>query len=133
MDKFFADLKNAAGKVAKKSTELYELSRVKLSIASTKSEIDACFKTLGSIVYHSQRSETEPDADTIEATLSKIDELYEKLEELTELSSHLKNEKLCPVCTKSNAKDAQFCSDCGYRFTFEEYNTESEDETVVEE
>lgn len=117
MDKFFSEIKNTADKVIKKSGNLVELSKVKFQIASTKSEIGASFKELGELVYRAQKTEENPDTQIIEGTITKIDELYAKLEVLMAESSSLKNEKLCPSCEKSNPKNAQFCSDCGYKFS----------------
>ncbi len=116
MEKFFTEIKNTADKVIKKSGELVELSKVKFQIANTKSEIGANFKELGELVYHAQKSEAQPDTQIIEGTISKIDELYAKLEALMAENSSLKNEKLCPSCEKSNPKSAQFCLGCGYKF-----------------
>ena len=47
MERFFSGIKNKADKVAKKSGELVELSKAKLNILSTKSNIDTSFKSLG--------------------------------------------------------------------------------------
>lgn len=123
MEKFISEIKNRADKVAKKSGELVEISKTKLSMANTKSEISSNFKILGELVYLSQKASTESDPQKIEETISKIDELYERLGELSELNSMLKNEKNCPNCKKSNSIDAQFCSGCGYKFS----NNDSED------
>ena len=116
MEKFFTEIKNTADKVIKKSGELVELSKVKFQIANTKSEIGANFKELGELVYHAQKSEAQPDTQIIEGTITKIDELYAKLEALMAENSSLKNEKICPSCEKSNPKGAQFCLGCGYKF-----------------
>lgn len=129
MDKFFSEIRNTADKVAKKSSELVEMSKVKLSMANTKSEIGTNFKILGELVYLSQKDGAEPDTKKIEETIAKINELYERLEELAEISSTLKKEKVCPNCTKSNPADALFCYGCGHKFAQE--NTE-EDENIEE-
>ncbi len=130
MDNFFSEIKNTADKVAKKSSELVEMSKVKLSMVNTKSEIGANFKVLGELVYLSQRDGSEPDTTKIEETIAKINELYERLDELSEVSSTLKNEKMCPNCTKSNPADAQFCSGCGHKFSD---NNPDDDDLNVEE
>ncbi len=130
MEKFFTEIKNTADKVIKKSGELVELSKVKFQIANTKSEIGANFKELGELVYHAQKSEAQPDTQIIEGTITKIDELYAKLEALMAENSSLKNEKLCPSCEKSNPNDAQFCLDCGYKFAS---SNDAEDDKTVEE
>ena len=130
MDNFFSEIKNTAGKAVKKSSELVEMSKVKLNMVNTKSEISANFKVLGELVYLSQKDGAEPDTKKIEETIAKINELYERLDELTEVSSTLKNEKVCPNCTKSNPTDAQFCSGCGHKFTD---NNPDDDDLNVEE
>ena len=130
MDNFVSEIKNTADKVAKKSSELVEMSKVKLSMVNTKSEIGTNFKVLGELVYLSQKDGAEPDTKKIEETIAKINELYDRLDELSEVSSTLKNEKICPNCTKSNPADAQFCSGCGYKFT---NNDPDDDDLNVEE
>jgi len=124
MDKFFTEIKNTADKVAKKSGELYELSKAKLSMASVKSEISTNFKVLGELVYLSQKNVTETDAQKIEETIAKIDVLYERLEELLQSAAALKNEKLCTSCGKSNPLSSAFCSECGKPFSAQEEDVE---------
>lgn len=130
MDKFFSEIKNTADKVAKKSGELVEMSKVKLSIVSTKSEIGTNFKMLGELVYLAQRNGQEPDTKKIEETIEKINELYDKLDELSEVSSALKNEKICAYCGKSNPIEQPFCGGCGQKFKSE---APADDDDIVEE
>lgn len=117
MENFLAELKNTAGKVFKKSGELVELSKTKLSIASIKSDISANFKLLGEIVYLSQREGSEAATEEIEEIFARIDSLYEKMADLNEAATGLMNKKLCPECDEANEADAVFCSRCGYNFT----------------
>ena len=120
MERIISEIKTTAGKVAKKSGELVELSKAKLNIANTKSSINANLKILGELLYFSHRDETEIDSDKLEETMEKIDELYEKLAEYDEIAAGLMNKKLCPECRKANESDATFCSKCGYKFTEDE-------------
>ncbi len=115
MDKIISEIKSTADKVVKKSVELAELSKIKLSIASTKSEIGANYKTLGELVYLAQKSE-KADNDKITEIIEKIDKLNERLEELNEIYSSLKNEKICPDCSKANPMDQAYCGSCGHKF-----------------
>ena len=114
MEKIISEIKQAADKVAKKSSELLELSKVKLSIVNTKSSIDSNFKLLGELLYHSQKDNSEITPETLEEIISKLDDLYEKLAELDESSAHLSNKKICKNCKKANDIDAVFCSRCGF-------------------
>lgn len=116
MDKFISELKNTADKVAKKSGELVELSKAKLNIATTKSNIEANFKVLGRLVYMSQKENEEINAEELENIILKIDSLHENLEVYSNIVAGLTNKKICPNCQKANDSDATFCSGCGTEF-----------------
>ena len=132
MDKIISELKSTADKVAKKSGELVEISKIKLNMVTTKSEIGTNFKVLGELVYLAQRNANEENTEKIEETIKKIDELYEKLSELTELSSALKNEKICVFCGKSNPIDQPFCGGCGQKIARDEESGADDFEEVVD-
>ncbi len=116
MDRIISEIKNTADKVAKKSGELVELSKTKLNIANTKSDISTNFKLLGEMVYIAQRDNTEVNPERFEEIITKIDVLYERLAELNEIANGLMNKKLCPECNKTNEINAAFCSACGYQY-----------------
>ena len=116
MDRIISEIKNTASKVAKKSGELVELSKVKLNIGNTKSGINSNFRLLGEMIYFSQNEENEIEHEKITETIQKIDDLYEKLAELKIIEAGLANKKLCPHCNKQNDADSTFCSFCGCNF-----------------
>ena len=117
MEKIISEIKNTANKVAKKSSELVELSKVKISIINTKSAIDSNFKKLGELLYLSQKDNADDNTESFNEIISEIDSLYEKLSEYNDVSATLSNKKVCPECEKANDNDASFCSRCGYNFT----------------
>lgn len=117
MEKIISEIKNTANKVAKKSSELMELSKVKISIINTKSAIDSNFKKLGELLYLSQKENADDNTENFNEIISEIDNLYEKLSEYKDISAALSNKKLCPECEKANESEAVFCSHCGYNFT----------------
>ena len=59
MERIISEIKTTADIVAKKSTELVELSKVKLNIANTKSKINTNFRILGEMIYISQKDDDE--------------------------------------------------------------------------
>lgn len=120
MEKIISEIKQAADKVAKKSSELFELSKLKLNIANTKSSIDSNFKKLGELLYNSQKDDYDISSESLENMISKIDGLYEKLTQLEEASALISNKKICPNCKKANNNDATFCSQCGFDLSDEE-------------
>ncbi len=119
MERIISEIKNTADKVAKKSGELVELSKAKLNIANTKSDISANFKLLGEMIYVAQREDTEVNPERLDALIAKIDVLYERLAEFNEIANGLMNKKLCPECDKTNDVNASFCSYCGHHYTEE--------------
>ena len=58
MDKFFSDIKKTFGGAVKKSGEVVELTKLKLAIADTKSELKAKFCELGEMFYKEQKGES---------------------------------------------------------------------------
>ena len=113
MENFLSEIKSKANKVAKKSGEFFELSKIKLNIANTKSDISSQFKLLGEMVYVAHRDSIEVDAEKFEEIIAQIDALYAKC---SESAAGLSNKKLCPECEKTNDINASFCSGCGYRY-----------------
>lgn len=120
MDKVISEIKSAADKVAKKSSELVELSKIKLNILSTKSSIDEQYKKLGKLVYTSQKETADDISAKFEEVIAKIDKLHEKLAELEEASAQVSNKVICPACKKVNSADAEFCSQCGLDLSYDE-------------
>lgn len=116
MDRIISEIRNTADKVAKKSSELVELSKAKLNISNTKSSLNSNFRILGELIYLSHKEESDIDSSKIEETIEKIDSLYEKLAEFENIAAALSNKKLCPECRNQNDTNAVFCSSCGYNF-----------------
>ncbi len=119
MEKIFSDIKSTASKIAKKSGELVELSKLKLSVASTKSDIELNFQKLGKLIYLSRKDDSEISHNDLDDIFTEIDNLYDKLAEQNDTIANLTNKKLCPECHSSNETDAQFCSRCGFQFAVE--------------
>ena len=125
MDKFFSDIKKTFGGAVKKSGEVVELTKLKLAIADTKSEIKSKFRQLGEMFYKEQKGESA-DLEQTEDIIMQIDELKEILEAQESKLASLKKQKICPNCNSSIDADAKFCSRCGERFADDEYDVEYE-------
>lgn len=106
-DDVVVNAKSAANAVSKKAGELYDVSKLKLSAANLRGELNKAYKTFGEAVYNNA-----PEAD-LEECKSKIKELKECLREVTELLNTTKNQGTCPECGASVIKGAQFCHSCG--------------------
>lgn len=130
MDNIFSDIKSTMGNAVKKSGELLEITKVKISIGETKTKLDEKYKELGEKIYTAKKEETDLTSD-FEAIIWQIDELYEVLKNQELKLASLKNEKMCSNCNKNNIDTAVFCSHCGTKF--EEEMEEEEEDTVEEE
>lgn len=130
MEKILSEIKNTADKVVKKSGELVELSKIKLGIAGVKSEIGTNYKMLGELVYRMQKDD-ETDTEKINEVIAKIDELYERLDELNDVCAALKNEKVCSNCGKRNPLDQPFCGGCGQKFP--DYEEPAQEGEVIDD
>lgn len=114
MEKIFEDIKNSVGSAVKKSGELVEITKVRLAIADTKSEIKSKLAMLGEEVYFAQKNDLSPESAA--ELIGELDELYAILEAQEAKLATLKKQKVCPVCDMPSDSDAVFCSRCGKKF-----------------
>ena len=104
-----------AKSAAKKSTEIVEITKLKVAVAEEMSAIDKIFRSIGEAIYETYKTGEEADF-SFEAKCGALDEAYEKVDDLNARIAELKNTKICPTCKKHMEKDALFCSVCGERF-----------------
>ena len=55
----------------------------------------------------------EDCSETMDILCDEIELILNDLEELDQLISEKKNQKICPACGAKIAKDSKFCSKCG--------------------
>ena len=112
MDRIISEIKNTADKVVKKSGELVEITKVKLSIVDIKNKIDARFKELGRIVYNASGPEYS-EAEGADAIIEELNALYEELKKTEERLAELKSEVVCKSCGSLSSDDSLYCRKCG--------------------
>ena len=113
---YYQKLKSKNIKMAmKKSSDLVETTKLKLSVTDTENEIDNIMRKMGELLYEAYKTGGE-SYSSLEEQCELIDSKYEKIEELTKQISEHKNAKICPNCKKQMEKDASFCSSCGAKF-----------------
>lgn len=115
MEKILADLKNTAKSAVKKSSELLEIGKLKLSLVDIRSEIEKAYTALGKALYDAEKSGSE-DAEALQAMIYDIDELFEKLAKAEEQCAELKKVKKCKGCGAVCSENSNFCAVCGERF-----------------
>lgn len=112
IDELFGKALNMADAAGKKTGELVEVSRLKLSLAKLNTSIDEEYKNLGKIVYE-MRSIEKADTHAVDEICEKIVVLREKIKQLEQQIAILTNTNLCECCKNSNPSCALFCSKCG--------------------
>ena len=113
---FFDQVKKTAAdvaqKVAKKSNELVEVSKIKYEIYDLNADIKKLYAEIGKQVYAQMKdSDALPEdvmmkCEIIEAKLAKIEALKRK-------EKNLKQQITCPVCHRECGKDDAVCPYCG--------------------
>ncbi len=113
---FFDNVKTVVGNtaevVAKKSSELIEISKIKYSIYDLNSEIKRLTGTLGELVYTCYKANDEAN-DKIKEICEQIDAKHQEIAELKEQLNNIKNEVECPSCGKLCSVDTKYCPYCG--------------------
>ena len=115
MEKILSDLKNTAKSAVKKSGELFEIGKLKLSLVDIRNEIDKAYQALGKALYEAEKTGGE-DAEALQAMIYDIDELFEKLVKAEEQCAELKKEKKCKGCGAICSENSNFCAACGEKF-----------------
>ncbi len=107
-------LTSATKKVLRKSSEIYETTKVSLKISSLKSDIDAKYAEIGKAAYKSYKGE-EISSDAAEKLFMEIDKINDEIAELSQKLSDMKDVVICPECGSEISKDSMFCANCGER------------------
>ena len=115
VNEIWDEVKKAAGKAEKKTNELIDRSKIKISIMNVNSEIKQKYQKLGEIVYYNKNNKID-DEDIIRICIAELDGLHIKLENLKKKANEAAKLKTCPNCGKANGKDASYCSKCGSEF-----------------
>ena len=96
--------------ITKKSGELFEASKIQLSILELNRHVRKLYNDIGRLTYGSvecgedNAGEIQMKCDIIKAKLAKIEILK---------SDEVKSEYRCPVCGKPNDINDRYCSSCG--------------------
>ncbi len=111
LDDVVVKAKSAAAVAGKKTGEFVELSKLKITEAEIKHDIDKLFEGLGRAVYKAPRDENEPDY--IQNAVNQINLMYEKLRSVQAQIATVRNLIRCGNCGKLNPADSVYCNSCG--------------------
>ncbi len=113
---WFDKIKESASKATKiakvKSGEIYEVTKLNLSVNECEAKIEKMFKNAGVLCYRDFESGVELSED-IKLIMEDIDNKYKEIEALKARINEIKSVLTCPSCGASNTNDAKFCNACG--------------------
>lgn len=116
MDNFLEDFKKtfsrAAGKVAKKSGEVLETSKLTLAISAANSDIKDEYETIGKMVYAGYKDNVV-SSDDVTVHCEAIDAKMAEIEEHRRKLNELKCVRVCTACNAEVSKSSTYCAKCG--------------------
>ena len=127
---------SAASVISKKASNVYDISKSKIAAESVRREIERKFIQLGKLNYKNATEETDVSKET-NTIIGEISILKDSLLEIEKNIASIKDQKICPKCNSSVAKNSIFCNICGTKFEEEPEHEQvaekpSEDEEIIE-
>jgi len=104
--------RSAADYAGKKTGEIVEITKLKISASETEGKISKELLELGRKVYNAAKEHSDC-TEYVQVKSESIDKLYVELEKISDKIAELKSEKRCKECNFHNPQDANFCLKCG--------------------
>lgn len=119
--------KDIAEVAYKKANDVVDISKLKLSESDIKRNISKEYEKLGKIVYNAKKTDTDIE-DMIKDSISEVDTLYSKLNEIKEQIALSKDKVICSSCHAENEPGFVFCYKCGTKLNLNEKETTNKEE-----
>ncbi len=116
-DDVIVNVAAAFDEVNKKTTEIVDRSKIRISSAELRNKISAQFETLGRYVYDTTSAGTT-DQTVVEQYVTEITTLINELKSLQESLITSSGKIICPNCNCTNSSDSLFCKRCGNTLDF---------------
>jgi RNA polymerase subunit RPABC4/transcription elongation factor Spt4 len=120
---FFDDLGDTLSRTAKEFGEraesFYSKQKLRGQISMEERAADKALLEIGNAIYSRYAKGDEFDV-RINGLCKRVDQYYQKIEELKNEIAGMDRKKICPACGKVIDRDAQFCSACGMAYPQEE-------------
>ncbi len=116
-DDVIVNVAAAVDAVGKKTTEVVDRSKVRVSSVELKNKISARFETLGRYVYDTHAAKNT-DPSVVDQYVSEITVLINELKTLQDSLNASNGKTVCPKCSCSNSADSLFCKKCGASLDF---------------
>ncbi len=103
------DLAETAGK---KTSDMVELTKLKVEAAEIEKDIAATLEGLGRLIYDARKA-GEDVGELIDDCVARVDELTKKKDEAEARICEFRNAVRCRNCGTVNPDDACYCKKCG--------------------
>lgn len=117
-DDFVLKAKDIADAATKKTGELYEISKYKYECIKINGEVKKLYEQLGSSVYSMVKGGYD-NRELIDSLTEEIDECLDRLREINDIISDMKNVVTCPICGSKNGIENTYCAKCGSKLKTE--------------
>lgn len=107
LDDVLVNAKSAAELMSKKAVDIYDISKLKVSEANLKNELNKKYLAFGKAVYN------KDDEKVLRNLEKEISELKANLADITKLYDSIKNSVVCITCGEHIPQNAQYCPVCG--------------------
>ena len=112
IDKIISNVEKTTKAVVQKSTDVVEITKVKLAISNAENEAQELVCEIGKLVYDAYKSGSG-NAEVVEKKCAELDEIKKDIEDKKNQFSKLRNRKRCSECEHENDFDAVYCCRCG--------------------
>ena len=109
---FKETISNVAETVKSKSSEIFEITKIKFALSDAEGEVSKFMREIGRVVYESYKSGEEP-GESLNEICEAIDAKYKDIEEMRSKLRGIKNISVCPECGAEVSNESVFCSKCG--------------------
>ncbi|MBB6216040.1 chromosome segregation ATPase [Anaerosolibacter carboniphilus] len=112
MEKLVSKVSEGTKVLSKKTDELLELTELKMEIKHLEDEIEEAKLFIGEMVYRSYLGKETGTAEMREKC-SEIEQMYYKIQQLTQEVNEIRGVRLCPHCNIEIREYLNFCPSCG--------------------
>lgn len=126
MEELFGKARKVANAAGKKTGELVEISKLKLSAMQVNTDIKALYEKLGSAVYSMNKAHYE-NSELLESLTEEIDEKRAELKKINDKIATLQKAKECPCCQTKNPQTAFYCQKCGSKLPISADSSDDDD------
>ncbi len=109
--------KSIADAAGKKTEEIVEFSKLKLSCLTLNSELNKAYQRLGIIAFDVRDTISQDEGGALNSCIDDIDKIKVKLVKVEEKLNGMRSTLKCSVCSSQNSMESKFCSRCGEKLT----------------